>query len=92
MAYRIPLLFSVPAQVVIKIESVLGSERGWLRAGSLAQILYPLPGDPKKQVNRLYLDDAFFKLDGAGHAYYLEFWALRWLKDYYLEIWAQTAL
>ena len=91
MGYAVPLLFDQPARVLIKVESFVGDQRGWLRAGSLAQVLYGLPGRPKKQVERLYIDDAFFELDGAGHPYYLEFWALRWLEDYYLEVWAQVA-
>lgn len=91
MGHIVPLLFEAPSRVLIRVESTIGYENNWIRAGSLAQVLYGLPGDPKKQVKRLYLDEVFFELDGAGHPYYLEFWALRWLADYYLEIWAQQA-
>lgn len=89
VAHRIPLLFSAPARILIKIESVIGSEKGWIRAGSLAQVLYGLPGEPKKTVKRLYLDELFVELDGSNYAYYLEFWSLRWVTDYYIEVWAQ---
>jgi len=87
--YRVPFFFDAPARIIIKISSVLGDEKDWIRAGSLAQVLAGLPGDPKKEVSRLYLDERFFEFDGAGYSYYLEFWPVRWLADYYFEIWAQ---
>ncbi|MEM9092243.1 MAG: hypothetical protein AAGC93_26365 [Cyanobacteria bacterium P01_F01_bin.53] len=89
VAHRVPLLFNAPAKVLLRVDSVLGSEKGWCRAGSLAQVLYGLPGEPKKQVHRLYLDDAFFEFEGAGFSYYLEVWPYRWIEDYSLEVWAQ---
>ena len=91
MAHRVPLMFENSAQVLVRVASAIGAENKWLRAGSLAQVLSLEPGDPKKEVNRLYLDEAFFTLDGAGNPYYLEFWPVRWLSDYYLEVWAQLA-
>lgn len=91
MAHRVPLLFNSPANILIRVDSVIGSEKEWVRAGSLAQVLYGLPGDPKKQVSRLYLDEAFFELDGANFPYYLEFWSYRWIEDYFLEVWAQQS-
>ena len=91
MAHRIPLRFDSPARLLVRVESMVGTERNWLRAGSLAQIIYGLPGDPKKKVSRLYLDEGFFEVDGAGFPYYFEFWPYRWISDYYLEVWAQLA-
>ncbi|MEO0884683.1 MAG: hypothetical protein AAFY54_01965 [Cyanobacteria bacterium J06648_10] len=88
-AYRVPFFFASPARILIRVSSVIGEEQDWLRAGSLAQVLAGLPGDPKKSVQRLYLDERFLELDGAGYSYYLEFWPVRWLSDYYLEVWAQ---
>ncbi len=87
-AHRIPLIFSKPASVIIKIDSVIGAEKDWLRAGSLAQVLTALE-QPKKKVSRLYLDEAFLELDGSGYSYFLEFWPNKWLADYYLEVWAR---
>lgn len=92
MGHLVPLRFDSPARVLIRVESMIGTQRNWFRAGSLAQLLYGLPGNPKKLVKRLYLDEVFLELDGAGHPYYLEFWSLGWLSDYYLEIWAQRTL
>lgn len=89
MGYQVPLLFTGPARVMLKVESNIGMENNWLSAGVFAQLLYGLPGDPKYRTERLYLDEAFFVLDGGGYPYYLEFWAVRWLSDYFLEVWAQ---
>lgn len=91
LAHRIPLIFDGPAHFLILIESNVAERRNWRWGGYLAQCLYDLPGDPKKAVERLYIDEKFIKLDGAGYPYYLEFWPVRWLSDYYLEIWAQEA-
>jgi hypothetical protein len=91
MAYRVPLLFNQPARLVVRVSSMIGTDRGWLRAGSLAQVLAELPGDPKKTVKRLYLDEGFFEFDGSGVPFYLEFWPYRWISDYYFELWAQLA-
>lgn len=90
LAHRIPLIFEVPGRFLIRIESTVGERRGWKWAGYLAQCLYDLPGDPKKKVERLFIDEKFIQLDGASYPYYLEFWPVRWLSDYYLELWAQN--
>lgn len=89
IAWRIPLMFESPARVMVHVESTIGNQRGWLRAGMLVQCLFGPLGHPKKEVERLYLDEKFIELDGIGYPYFLEFWPYRWLKDYYLEIWAQ---
>ncbi len=88
MAHRVPLLFETPARVQIRISSQVGEDRGWTRAGLLAQVLFGLDGDPKKDVSKLFIDEGFFVLDGAGFPYYLEFWPYRWLTDYVFEVWA----
>ncbi|MEN8444827.1 MAG: hypothetical protein ABG776_07435 [Cyanobacteria bacterium J06555_13] len=83
---------SQSARLLVKVSSDIGAQKGWRRAGSLAQVLVGLPtGDPKKSVQRLYLDEVFIELDGRGYGYYLEFWPVCWLADYHLEIWAQQA-
>ena len=93
MGYRVPRLFEQAARVLVKVSSDIGAQKGWRRAGSLAQVLVGLPiGDAKKAVQRLYLDEGFMELDGRGYAYYLEFWPVCWLTDYHLEIWVQRAL
>lgn len=91
IGHQIPLLFDSPVRLVVRVSSVIGEERQWLRAGYLAQVLYGLPGDPKRTVNRLYLDERFFEFDGAGYPFYFEFWPYRWLSDYFLEVWAASA-
>jgi hypothetical protein len=88
MAHRVPLLFETPARVQVRVSSLIGADRGWVRAGSLAQVLYGLDGDPKKEVSRVFLDEGFYEFDGAGFSYYLEFWPYRWLTDYLFEVWA----
>lgn len=87
--HLIPLLFDVPVRLIVIINSVIGDQNNWIRAGHLAQLLYGVPGNPKKAVERLYLDEAFFEFDGAGYPFYFEFWAYRWITDYYLELWAE---
>ncbi|MBE9064147.1 hypothetical protein [cf. Phormidesmis sp. LEGE 11477] len=86
---RIPLLFPQPSQFLIRVTSRIGESKNWIRAGVLAQVLVGLPGDPKKDTKRLYLDENFERFDGSGYSYYLEFWPYRWLSDYRLEVWAQ---
>lgn len=90
LAHRIPLIFEVPARVLIRVESSIAERRGWKRSGVLAQCLFGLPGDPKKEVERLYFDEKFIEFDGSGYPYYLEFWPYLWVTDYYIEVWAQT--
>lgn len=88
-ARRIPLFFSGPCVIVARVTSSTGTLNGWIRAGSLAQCLYSLPGKPKKAVNKLYLDSGVFQFDSLDFPYYLEFWPYRWLSDYQLELWAK---
>ena len=89
LGHRVPFIFEEPARIVVRVESVIGEQRGWIRAGNIAQCLSGLPGDPKKDVKQLYIDEGFFEFDGSGYPFYLEFWSYRWLSDYYLQIWAQ---
>ena len=89
MAHRVPLLFKSSMKLTVRVSSVIGEEKNWLKAGYLAQVLDGLPGEPKKEVQQLYLDEGFFELEDAGYPFYLEFWPYRWLTDYFLELWAQ---
>lgn len=91
-AYRIPLLFDGSINLLVSVSSRVGSRKNWIRAGCLAQVLSGVPGDPKKQVSRLYLDERFLEFQGSGHKFYFEFWPYRWLTDYRLEIWAQMQI
>ena len=88
-ARRIPLRFNQPVSLLVRVYSDIGRRKDWIRAGSLAQVLAGLPGDPKKAVKRLYLDEAFFTFEGGGYDFYFEFWPKKWITDYRLEVWAQ---
>lgn len=89
LGHRVPFIFEERARIVIRVESTMGAQRGWIRSGNIAQCLYGLPGDPKKEVKRLYFNERFFEFDGSGYPFYLEFWPYRWVSDYYLQLWAQ---
>jgi hypothetical protein len=91
VARRVPLLFDEQITLIVRVSSNIATNRGWIRAGSLAQCLKVSPGDPKKEVNHLYFDESYFSLDGGGLQFYLEFWPYKWLSDYRLEIWAQRS-
>lgn len=91
IARRVPLSFDKPAILTVRVSSSVGSRNGWLRSGCLAQCLDSLPSDPKKAVQRLYLDTAVFEFEGFDYPYYFEFWPYRWLTDYRLELWAKLA-
>lgn len=88
--HRVQLRFDEPARILVTIESAIATRRRWRRAGILAQVLHGLPGQPKKDVRRVYIDSTVFELDGGGEPYILEFWSLVWISDYYLEIFAQA--
>lgn len=96
VADRVMLRFDQSIRLLVAISSQIGEQKNWKYAGALAQVLADqpsaLPGEPKKAVVRVYLDQRFLQLDGLGYSYYLEFWPVRWLTDYRLELWAQLAV
>ncbi len=81
---------SLSASVLVKISSRIGADRGWKRAGYFVQSLRGTPiASPRKQVERVYLDNQYFSFTGDGFSYYFEFWPHTWLTDYQIEIWAK---
>lgn len=78
--------------VIVKITSRIGAERGWRRAGYFVQFLLDTPiSNPHKQIERVYLDTHYFSFSGDGFPYYFEFWPHIWIADYQIEIWVKLA-
>lgn len=89
IAHRVPIRFNAPIDLVIRVSSLIGARKRWVRAGYMAQLLYKLPGEPKNHVSRLYLDERFFQFEAIGHSFYFEFWPYVWITDYRIEVWVR---
>lgn len=88
--HRFNFSLSEPADVLVSVSSQVADNRGWHRAGYLANMLTNAPMlDPVQQVERLYFGQQHLSVPYTGLPHYFEFWPHWWITDYRISLWAK---
>ncbi|MFG6101668.1 hypothetical protein U2F10_05410 [Leptothoe sp. EHU-05/26/07-4] len=88
--YRFAFKLNQSADVLVKVTSVIANQKGWHRAGYLANLLTGGPiREPIQAVERLYFGQQHISIAYTGLEHYLEFWPHVWITDYRIELWAK---
>lgn len=91
--HRFSFRLNQPADVLVKITSSIAHQKGWYRAGYLANLLTGGPiAEPVRAVERLYFGQQHLSIPYTGLDHYFEFWPHVWITDYRIELWAKKAL
>ncbi|MDV3350746.1 hypothetical protein QGP82_18705 [Leptothoe sp. LEGE 181152] len=91
--YRFSFRLNQSADVLVKITSVIANQKGWHRAGYLANLLTGGPiRESVQAVERLYFGQQHVSIAYTGLEHYLEFWPHVWITDYRIELWAKAVL
>lgn len=91
--HRFGFRLNQPVDVLVKVTSTIATQKGWYRAGYLANLLTGAPmSEPVRDVERLYFGQQHLAIPYTGLSHYFEFWPHLWITDYTIELWAKQAL
>lgn len=91
--HRFGFRLNQPVDLLVKITSTLATQKGWYRAGYLANIITGAPiSEPVQDVERIYFGQQHLSIPYTGLDHYFEFWPHLWIADYRIELWAKQAL